>query len=84
MKTKEHLWYKPVQITAVTEQKLQACDLSSEDKKKLETIFKKAEVGHFKNDCGDLGVNYVHIIERGIHPQSDKIPEIQGQWKKWL
>ncbi|MEQ2210999.1 hypothetical protein XENOCAPTIV_023837, partial [Xenoophorus captivus] len=61
-------WYKAVDVPEVTEQKLKESDFSPAGKERLRKIITSANVARFKNDCGDLGPKYVHLIEGGVHP----------------
>ncbi|MEQ2192719.1 hypothetical protein XENOCAPTIV_016102 [Xenoophorus captivus] len=56
-------WYNAVDVPEVTEQKLKESDFSPAGKEKLRKIITSANVARFKNDCGDLGPKYVHLIE---------------------
>lgn len=67
-------WYKPVDVPVTTEQKLKDSDFSLQGKEKLRELINGASVAHFKNDCGDLGAKYVHIIEGGVHPPVRQYP----------
>ncbi|KAI3364635.1 hypothetical protein L3Q82_011414 [Scortum barcoo] len=67
-------WYKPVDVTETTEQKIQESDFSPKGKERLKQIIAQANVARFKNDCGDLGGKYVHTIEGGVHPPVRQYP----------
>ncbi|KAI3356022.1 hypothetical protein L3Q82_017294 [Scortum barcoo] len=67
-------WYKPVNVTETTEQKIQESDFSPKGKETLKQIIAQANVARFKNDCGDLGGKYVHTIEGGVHPPVRQYP----------
>ncbi|MEQ2207724.1 hypothetical protein XENOCAPTIV_017567 [Xenoophorus captivus] len=67
-------WYKAVDVPEVTEQKLKESDFSPAGKEKLRKIITSANVARFKNDCGDLGLKYVHLIEGGVHPPVRQYP----------
>ncbi|XP_014914825.1 endogenous retrovirus group K member 19 Pol protein-like [Poecilia latipinna] len=67
-------WYKPVDVPAVTKQKIEESDFSPAGKKKLREIIASAKVARFKNDCGDLGPRFVHHIEGGVHPPVRQYP----------
>ena len=72
--TTQRQWYKPVDIPAVTEQKLEESDFSPAGRERLRLIINKARVARFKNDCGDLGTKYTHTIEGGVHPPVRQYP----------
>ena len=57
-------WYKPVVVPAVTIEKVEESDLTLEGKARLRVMLEKAEVSHFKNDCGSLPAQYTHTIIR--------------------
>ncbi|MEQ2198841.1 hypothetical protein XENOCAPTIV_019336 [Xenoophorus captivus] len=61
-------WYKTVNVPEVTEQNLKESDFSPAGKEKLRKTIASANVAQFKNDYGDLGPKYVHLIEGGVHP----------------
>ncbi|MED6262987.1 hypothetical protein ATANTOWER_032154, partial [Ataeniobius toweri] len=67
-------WYKAVDVPEVTEQKLKESDFSPAGKERLRKIITSANVARFKNDCGDLGPKYVHLIEGGVHPPVRQYP----------
>ncbi|MEQ2210004.1 hypothetical protein XENOCAPTIV_007167 [Xenoophorus captivus] len=67
-------WYKALDVPEVTEQKLKESDFSPAGKEKLPKIITSANVAQFKNDCGDLGPKYVHLIEGGVHPPVRQYP----------
>lgn len=61
-------WYKVVHIPMVTKQKAQEDDFSLAGKEKLKQIIAKASVAQFKNDCGDIGANYIFTpLNVGVH-----------------
>ncbi|MEQ2199097.1 hypothetical protein XENOCAPTIV_024658 [Xenoophorus captivus] len=66
--TRAQEWHKAVDVPEVTEQKLKESDFSPAGKERLRKIITSANVARFKNDCGDLGLKYVHLIEGGVHP----------------
>ncbi|MEQ2289990.1 hypothetical protein AMECASPLE_038790 [Ameca splendens] len=72
--TRAQEWYKAVDVPEVTEQKLKESDFSPAGKEKLWKIITSANVARFKNDCGDLELKYVHLIEGGVHPPVRQYP----------
>lgn len=56
------------------EQKVEESSLSLMGKERLKHILAKANIARFKNDCGDLGPKYVHVIEGGVHPPVRQYP----------
>uniref|UniRef100_A0A3Q1FW71 ribonuclease H n=1 Tax=Acanthochromis polyacanthus TaxID=80966 RepID=A0A3Q1FW71_9TELE len=70
----ERSWYRPVDVVAVTEQKVESSDLSAAGKVRLRRILQGVEVARFKNDCGDLGEKYTHTIVGGVHPAVRQYP----------
>ncbi|MEQ2218836.1 hypothetical protein XENOCAPTIV_008717 [Xenoophorus captivus] len=71
-------WYKAVDVPEVTEHKLKETDFSPAGKERLRKIITSAKVARFKNDCGDLGPKYVHLIEGGVHPPVRQYPAEPG------
>ncbi|MEQ2213602.1 hypothetical protein XENOCAPTIV_017662 [Xenoophorus captivus] len=67
-------WYTAVNVPEVTEQKLKESDFFPAGKEKLRKIITSANVARFKNDCGDLGPKYVHLIEGEVQPHVRQYP----------
>ena len=67
-------WYKVVDVPAVIIEKVEESDLSLEGKARLRGMLEKAQVSHFKNDCGSLPAQYTHAIIGGVHPAVRQYP----------